>query len=416
MRFFFAGRIDPKWKRHRESISGETMNAIGLMSGTSADGIDAALVEVARESDDLRWTLRAFECVPFPDEVRRGILSLCDANTGRVDAICRMNALLGEYFADAALAVCQKGGMRPEQVDAIGSHGQTIHHVPEPFAMGGKTVRATLQIGDPAVIAERTGITTVADFRARDMAAGGQGAPLVPLVDFLLFRSTGAGRVMLNIGGIANVTALPAGCAASDVFAFDTGPGNMVIDGLMQVLTQGAQGYDAGGRFAAQGRVLDALLDDLMGHPYFAALPPKSTGREVFGREMVARLLDSGEVAHDLVRTATAWTARSIADAIARFVLPVCEISEVVASGGGVENPVLMGDLQQALGSIRLRRVEELGLPSEAKEAVAFAVLAFETLSMRPGNVPRVTGAAHPVVLGSVTPGQRCRFPVDAMG
>lgn len=391
------------------------MNAIGLMSGTSADGIDAALVEIVRAADGVRWTLRAFECMPFPDEVRRDILSLCDADTGRVDVMCRMNALLGEYFADAALSVCRKAGMRPAQVDAIGSHGQTIHHLPEPVEIGGKTVRATLQIGDPAVIAERTGITTVADFRARDMAAGGQGAPLVPLLDFLLFRAEGIGRVMLNIGGIANVTALPAGCAVSDVFAFDTGPGNMVIDGLMQVLTQGAQGYDMGGRFAAQGRILDGLLDDLMAHPYFAISPPKSTGREIFGREMVSRVLNWGGEGRDLVRTATAWTAHSIADALARFVLPVCEISEVVASGGGVENPVLMGDLQQALGSIPLRRVEAFGLPSEAKEAVAFAVLAHETLALRPGNVPRVTGAAHPVVLGTVTPGQRCRFAVDTM-
>lgn len=389
------------------------MKIIGLMSGTSADGVDAALVDIHHDGEGFNWELLAFDFVPFPAPLQRDILNLCDVKTGRVDGICYMNALLGEWFADAALSVCKKAGLSPDLVDAIGSHGQTIHHLPEPVEWGGKRVISTLQIGDPAVIAERTGITTVSDFRARDMAAGGQGAPLVPLLDFLLFRSKHMGRVMLNIGGISNLTVLPAGCGANDVFAFDTGPGNMVIDGLVNLFTQGQQAYDQNGRFAQTGRVLDDLLQNLMQHPYFERPLPKSTGREVFGQMMVHQLMETGHQEVDLICTATAWTAESIGDAIKRFVLPVCNVSELIVSGGGAENPVLMARLKQILNAIVLKRTDELGLPSEAKEAVAFALLASETLLGRPGNIPRVTGATHPVVLGSVTPGCRCRFAVD---
>ncbi len=386
------------------------MKAIGLMSGTSADGVDAALVEIG-ESDGRVFLIGYCE-VPFPASVRQEILSLCES--GRVDAICRMDAALGEWFADAALRVCERAGIGPEEVDVIGSHGQTIHHLPALGQSAGKRVRSTLQIGNPSVIAERTGIATVSDFRARDMAAGGQGAPLVPLVDYLLFRSENAGRVMLNIGGIANVNVLPAGCDISDVFAFDTGPGNMVIDGVMQALTHGKRAYDQNGALAAQGRVCQSLLDDLMAHPFFDLPPPKSTGREDFGDAVVRKILNCGGTPEDLLRTTTQWTVQTIALGLERFVFPRCEIREVIASGGGAYNSTLMALLTRTLGCISLRRLDDLGMASNAKEAIAFAILACQTVQGLPGNVPSVTAASKRVVLGSITPGRRLQIKIDS--
>ena len=388
----------------------EAMKAIGLMSGTSADGVDAALVEF--DQSDGRVSLLGYCEVPFPAPVRREILSLCE--DGRVDAICRMDAALGEWFADAALRVCEQAGVSAKDVDVIGSHGQTIHHLPAPGKSAGKQVRSTLQIGNASIIAERTGIATVSDFRSRDMAAGGQGAPLVPLVDYLLFRSENAGRVMLNIGGIANVNVLPAGCDISDVFAFDTGPGNMVIDGVVQALTNGTSTCDRDGALAAKGRVCKGLLDELMAHPFFDLPPPKSTGREEFGRAVVRKILDWGGNREDLVRTATQWTVESIVRGLERFVLPRCEIRDVIASGGGTKNPVAMALLDRALGRVALRRLDDLGMASEAKEAIAFAILACQTIQSRPGNVPSVTGASKQVVLGAIAPGRHLRIKVDS--
>ena len=292
------------------------MKAIGLMSGTSADGVDAALVEI----DESGLSLLGYVEVPFPEEVRREILSLCE--DGRVDAITRMDAALGEWFAEAALRVCEEANVSAREVDVIGSHGQTIHHLPALAEAAGKKVRSTLQIGNPAVIAERTGITTVSDFRSRDMAVGGQGAPLVPLVDYLLFRSEDVGRAMLNIGGIANVNILPAGCGVSDIFAFDTGPGNMVIDGVVQAITHGKQSFDRDGALADNGQVCEGLLDMLMGHLFLDLEPPKSTGREDFGADVVQKILDWGGEGEDLVRTATQFTVESIVQGLNRFVLP----------------------------------------------------------------------------------------------
>ncbi|MDP6039499.1 MAG: anhydro-N-acetylmuramic acid kinase, partial [Candidatus Latescibacteria bacterium] len=386
------------------------MKAIGLMSGTSADGVDAALVEVMRTSAGLDWSLLSFVEVPFSEGVRREILDLCEG--GRVDAICRMDAALGEWFAEAALRVCDCAGIHPDDVDVIGSHGQTIHHLPDLAKAGGKQVRSTLQIGNAAVIAERTGVTVVSDFRSRDMAAGGQGAPVVPLVDFLLFRSEHLGRVMLNIGGIANANVLPAGCHLDDVFAFDTGPGNMVIDGVVQEVTQGTHMYDCGGQFASKGQVNERLLDALMIHPFFEMVPPKSTGREDFGIEAVRRVLDWGGKTEDLVKTATMWTVESIVIGLKRFVFPRCDVHEVIVSGGGTQNPVLMDLLDDALPNVAVRHLDDMGMASEAKEAIAFAILAHETIQAQPGNVPKVTGASKQVVLGSITPGRRCWIKV----
>ena len=383
------------------------MKAIGLMSGTSADGVDAALVEI----DESGLSLLRYVEVPFPEDVRREILSLCE--DGRVDAICRMDAALGEWFAEAALRVCEEANISTGEVDVIGSHGQTIHHLPALAEAAGKRVRSTLQVGNSSVIAERTGITTVSDFRSRDMAVGGQGAPLVPLVDYLLFRSEHVGRAMLNIGGIANVNILPANCGVSDIFAFDTGPGNMVIDGVVQAITRGKLSFDRDGALAGKGQVCEDLLDVLMAHPFFSMKPPKSTGREDFGTDMVQKILDWGGKREDLVRTATQFTVESIVHGLKRFVLPRCEIHEVIASGGGTKNPVMMDLLDRALGNIAFKRLDDLGMASEAKEAIAFAILAYQTMNGHPGNVPSVTGADKQVVLGSITPGEKvANYPI----
>lgn len=354
----------------------------------------------------LAWQVLGFVEIPFPASVREEILRLCDAQTGRVDHVCAMNVALGEWFAEAAIEVCRVAKVPLIDVDAIGSHGQTIHHLPDAQMVAEKLVRATLQIGDPAVIAERTGITTVSDFRMRDMAVGGQGAPLVPLIDYLLFRSAEKGRVLLNIGGIANITVLPKGCGIEDVFAFDTGPGNMVIDGVVGAVTQGQMTYDTDGVLAQQGTPLQPVIDGLMDLPYFKKQPPKSTGRELFGDAMVQKLVGVSDSAEDLVATATAWTAKSIAGALAHFVTPRCQIDELIVSGGGAKNPILMAFLKEMLPCDVLSS-NDLGMQSEAKEAVAFALLAHETLNGRYGNVSGVTGASRRVVLGSITPGHQ---------
>lgn len=379
---------------------------VGLMSGTSADGVDAALVEVEGAGAGTRARLVAFTCLPYPSALKAEVLALCDAATGRVDQVCRMNALLGEWFAAAARRVVEEAGLRMTDVDLIGSHGQTVHHLPDPVEMHGYAVRATLQVGDPCVIAERTGVVTVGDFRVRDVAAGGQGAPLVPLVDYLLYRSETSGRAMLNVGGIANATILPAGCGPEGVYAFDFGPGNMVIDRLMDRITGGRMAYDRGGETARAGRVDPGLLSEMMRHPFLPAPPPKSTGREAFGAAyadaFLSRAKEAGLSDADAVATATAFTAEAVADGLRRFVRE--PVREVIVSGGGAHNGTLMAFLGARVPGVAVRRVEEVGGSAEGKEALAFAVLANETLAGGPGNVPRVTGASHPAVLGKVVP------------
>lgn len=387
---------------------------IGLMSGTSADGVDAALVEVGRLESGVR--LIGFAGLPYPRELRREILEVSEARSVNVERICRLHVILGEWFARSAFEVCRTAGVAMSGVHLIGSHGQTVHHLPDAYSGFGVTTRSSFQIADPSVIAERTGVTTVADFRARDMAAGGQGAPLVPVVDYLLFRSVSEGRVLLNIGGISNVTVLPAGCCADDVMAFDTGPGNMLMDALAGVITGGRLACDENGLYAASGNVSDSLLAELMRHPFLKEAPPKSTGREAFGATLVRDVLAwrgrlSGE---DLVATATAFTARSIADALTRFVLPVIPVARMAVSGGGARNPVLMEMLRGALPCVDICESDALGVPSKAKEAIAFAVLANATVEGRTGNLPAATGASGSVVLGVVAPGGNCRISIDS--
>lgn len=383
---------------------------IGLMSGTSADGVDAALVRIEPVASSLRTDLAAFLTYPFPPGMREAILAASAPETGSVDLLCRLNVALGEIFADAALAVARQAGIAMTTVDLIGSHGQTIQHLPEPTPFHGYTVRATLQVGEPCIIAERTGVTTVADFRPRDMAAGGEGAPLAPYGHFLLFADPQRTRVVHNIGGISNVTVLPAGGSLADVVAFDTGPGNMLIDGTVARVTQGRETFDRDGLHASHGRVQPRLVDVLLAHPFLQRPPPKSTGREAFGTtfldDVFRRATQLGITASDLIATVTAFSVASMVDAYRRFILPQHPQIESVLCGGGCHNRALLDRLRRELPQVTWRTCESFGVSADALEAVIFAVLAYETVRGRPANVPSATGARRRVILGKVVPGR----------
>ncbi len=378
------------------------LRVIGLMSGTSADGIDAALVDVHAH----RVEVLALASRPYPPTVRSAVLQLATAETLRLDDLCRWNVALGERFAAAALAAIATAGVPHDSVDLIGSHGQTVRHLPRPHRTGGYAVRATLQIAAPAVIAERTRLPVVADFRPRDQAAEGEGAPLVPFADHWLYAHGTRTRAVLNIGGIANVTFLPAGGGLASVLAFDTGPGNMVLDRLMHVLSNGRQRYDRNGALAARGTVCEPLLRELLRHPFLRRRPPKSTGREDFGTACTDALLARGGALGlsdaDVMATAAGWTAGSVAEAFRRFA--PAPVDEVILCGGGARNATLTGMLAERLAPARLTTTEEYGLAIEAKEAVSFAILAAATVRGVPNNVPTATGAKRSVILGSLTP------------
>ena len=375
---------------------------VGLMSGTSADGTDAALCEISGAGETTRARVLAHLTIPFPRPLRERIYALGDADASEV---CEMNVLLGETFAEAVLAVCREARLEPGEVHLVGSHGQTAAHRPRSAGRLG----ATLQIGEAAVIAERTGLPVVSDFRARDMAAGGEGAPLVPLVDHLLFRAPGIRRAIQNIGGIANVTLV--GDAYPEPVAFDTGPGNMALDAVARAASRGAEAYDVDGKRAARGQIDTALLDELHRHPFLAQPPPKSTGRELFGRPFVYPLLDRFAARppsapglsplDDLLATLTRFTAGTIARSY-REHLPAPP-DEIYLCGGGACNPTLVAHLRALCAPIPVRDTGALGIPPKAKEAVAFAVLANETLFGHPGNVPRATGARAGRVLGKIS-------------
>lgn len=369
--------------------------AIGLISGTSMDGIDVALVRHG-EQPGLIPEVMAFATIPFPEQVRVA-LRRCQSE-GRLEALARLNMVLGELFADAALMVMDQAGVSAGDVACIGSHGQTLLHLPEPSDEYGREVRATLQIGEAAVIAARTGITTVADFRPADLALGGQGAPLVPFLDWHLFRSPDRDRVLLNIGGVANVTWLPADCEMGDVVAFDTGPGNVLIDTVAR--RRGLPGgIDRDGDLAATGSVDTAVLAALMADPYYDLRAPKSADAGQF-----VLLLGGHEELSvaDLLATVTEVTARTVADAIARDIEGAAG-AEVLVAGGGVHNRALRGRLDSLLGACKVRPLEEVSaISADAKEAVAFALLGLETLARRPGNVPSATGASRPAILGKI--------------
>ena len=376
------------------------MIGIGLMSGTSADSIDAACVRFAGAPPRLDWELLSFVTLPMTAELRQEIFAAFRPETGTVDKLCQLNFTLGEWFAKASLEAVKAANLTPAQVDFIGSHGQTVWHIPP---NSGEGVASTLQLGNPAVIAERTGITVVSDFRSRDMAAGGQGAPLVPFVDNLLLSHPTLSRAVQNIGGIGNVTWLPAG-GAGEAFGFDTGPGNMLLDRAAEVLTQGQMHCDMDGKMAFAGKIQENFLQKWMSEePYFTRKPPKSTGRELFGVQRCDVYLKemAGHSKEDILATLTAFTARSTAEAYKNF-LPALP-DEVLLCGGGARNPAIAAMLQKELPNSRIGRTEDAGLPGDSKEAVAFAVLGYETMNRRPGNLPAATGAKGPVILGSIT-------------
>jgi anhydro-N-acetylmuramic acid kinase len=378
------------------------------MSGTSADGIDAALVEIEGEGRGTRVKLVQFTCVPHDTVMREAILRLCSLE-GNVPDLCALNFALGAKFAEAARAVTEGAGVSLSKVDAVASHGQTVWHQPEATDAGGVRARGTLQIGEPAVIAARTGCKVVSNFRAADMAMGGQGAPLVPYADWALLTSDEESRAVLNIGGIANVTHLPRSAKLDQVLAFDTGPGNMVIDALVRDFwhTENRM-YDEGGALARRGKVNRRMVESLLEHPYFSQSPPKSTGREMFGWEFVRMVRDMKWGTEmrgvDMVATATAFTVESIAMAFQYELIPRGDVDTIIVGGGGSHNKTLMGMLAERLAPARLTTHDEFGIPSDAKEAMAFALLAYETLHGRPSNVPWATGASRQVVLGCITP------------
>lgn len=383
---------------------------VGLMSGTSVDGIDAALMRVEDVADDAsRWTFEAFESRPFPAERRARILDALGAGTPAT--LTDLHALLGEWFAESTLHLLASAGVEPGEVTVIGSHGQTVWHRPPGAAERG----ATLQLGDAATLAARTGIDVISDFRAADVAAGGEGAPLVPWPDRVLFAVEDRSRVVLNLGGMANLTWIPPRHDEAPLVAFDTGPGNVLLDAAVTLATAGADTFDRAGAGAAKGTVLADLLRELLADPFFSRPPPRSTGRERFGPALVTSVAERmglvpGPAAgwNDLLATFTEFTAVTVADAIATWVRPR-EISEVVVAGGGAHNPVLLERLRSALEARGLAvplttGSASLGLDPDAREAAAFAVLAWAHLEGVPGNLPEVTGALGPRVLGSFTP------------
>lgn len=382
------------------------MLVLGLMSGTSADGIDVALARVNGNPPRLQSEILAHVTIPMNTALRNAVLRIAEGGTCTAGEISQLNFRVGEEFAGAAAAACKKFRVRLADVELIGSHGQTIFHQGYASRFLGQKIASTLQIGEPSVIAARTGIPTVGDFRVADLAAGGQGAPLVPYVDALLLRDEKTGRIALNLGGIGNVTVLPRQSDLDQVMAFDTGPGNMVIDALVAHYTKGRARFDRNAGMARKGRCLPSLLEDLLTDPYLKIVPPKSTGREYYGSEFTNKLLEKARkyraLPQDLVRTATVFTALSVVDALNRFVLPKVEVGQVIVSGGGARNPLIMAQLAAALAPVEVLPLSSLGIPEDAKEAYAFALLAYETWNRRTGNLPSATGARKAVVLGKV--------------
>jgi len=390
----------------------KTMIVAGVMSGTSADGVDVALCRVSAAKDGTpRVKVLGHLAFEYDAKLRAAVLAAMDAKATSAAELARLSWRLGEVYAECVEATALEVGIVPE---LVAMHGQTIYHQAEATKYLGHPVRCTWQIGEASVVAERLGLTVVSDFRPADMAAGGQGAPLVPMLDYCMFRHATKSRLLLNLGGIANVTALPAGGGVEDVLAFDTGPANMVVDACMQKLY--GKRMDVGGGHAAKGRVIQQVMQELMTAKYFSAPPPKSCGREEFGAEFVARFIalceKAGAKKHDVIATATAFTAETVIDAYRRFCWPhlgqkspLAKATELIVAGGGAKNATLMRMLTDGFGQfgIRVLTTETAGLAIDAKEAAAFALLGWLTWHGLPGNVPSATGAVRPVVLGRVT-------------
>jgi anhydro-N-acetylmuramic acid kinase len=373
------------------------------MSGTSADGIDVAVVSIQGRGSYLSFDLLLHDHTEYPKEVRKAVLAAMNASSISVAELSRLNFRLGELYAEAVGRAQKKAGIA--KLDLVGCHGQTIYHQGTATPYLGKKIACTWQTGEGAIVAARLEVPVVSDFRPADMAAGGKGAPLVPLLDYAIFRAKNKGRIVQNIGGIANLTAIPAGAGPDAMIAFDTGPGNMVIDRLMQMLF--SKPYDHAGTVARRGKVLQPALEKALGAAYFKLAPPKTAGREEFGSEYAqAFLRGCGKTAKvDVIATATALTAASMAQALKRFVLRPGKYHDWVVSGGGTQNATLMEMLEQEAVrlDLRLRHSDDFGVPSQAKESVAFALLAYQTWNGQPGNVPSATGAQRAVVLGKIS-------------
>lgn len=378
---------------------------IGMMSGTSADGVDAALCRIHGSGLNTRVELVSFLYVPFEDHVRERILALAGGAEGGSHELLMLSQLLGVLYKDTCLALCEKAGLAPSEIDLVGTHGQTLWHVPVAEDYLGYSLRGTLQMGDPSYINEALGCPVISDFRVRDMAAGGLGAPLVPYSEFLLYRSEEHNVGLQNIGGIGNLTVLPKAGTLTDTFAFDTGPGNMVMDALVSRMTGGKERWDEGGKLAAQGKANQELLHFLMQDPYLKRKAPKTTGREVYGEDYVSALINKAEALGvselDMLTTATRFTAECIRIAADETspIRPDC----LIIGGGGAQNATLMQMILDCLPDVRVMRNEELGFDGDAKEAVAFAILANEYLFGNCGNVTSATNALHPVVLGKMS-------------
>jgi anhydro-N-acetylmuramic acid kinase len=385
----------------------KSMLVLGLMSGTSADGIDVALARISGAPPQLNAKLLGHTSSKFPAALRKEILRVAEQRPITAGELSQLNFRLGEIFAEAARTACRKFRVSPKRIALIGSHGQTIFHQGKPALYLGRLTASTLQIGEPSIIAARTGITTVGDFRPADIALGGQGAPLVPYADYLLYRHQKLGRVSLNLGGIANITVIPASAKPDQILAFDTGPANMLIDALVAHFSHGRQRFDKNARIAQTGRSIPAVLDELMRDPYLKLAPPKSTGREYYGHAYLKKVLALGKKHRakpaDLIRAATIFTALSVVDALNRFVLPKIKTHQLIVSGGGAKNPLLLAQLAAALGIIEIIPSSRFGVPEDAKEAFAFALLAYETFHNRPGNLPSATGAHGPAILGKIS-------------
>lgn len=387
--------------------SNKPMRVLGLMSGTSADGIDAALVRISGSGKTLKTAFEKHFHASLPRRAREAILRLANGAATTTAEISQLNFLLGEEFARVAHEACRRWRIAMRSISLIGSHGQTIYHRGRPTGFLGARIASTLQIGEASVIAARTGVPAVADFRTADMAAGGHGAPLVPFVDYLLYRHERRGRVALNVGGVANLTLIPPAARPENVIAFDTGPGNMIVDALVEHYSHGRSAFDRDAKIGMRGHVILSLLAKMSSHPFLREAPPKTAGREQFGTSYTADILGWAKKRRarpeDVIRTATVFTAVSISDAFRRFVFPRSHISELIVAGGGAQNPLLMAQIAAMLPGITILDSGLFGLPSAAKEAFAFAVLAYELFHGHANNLPSATGARHFAVMGKLS-------------
>jgi anhydro-N-acetylmuramic acid kinase len=376
----------------------------GLMSGTSVDGIDAGLVWIDHSRAKTRYQLIDFLTYPYPEKIRKNILEFSQPSFQNLDEVLRLDFILGECFAEAFLALLKKSRISPKKVDLIGSHGQTIRHLPKEVIRDNHKVKATLQIGEPAVIAAKTGVVTIGDFRVGDVAVGGEGAPLTPLIHFLLFGKKGFPQAVLNIGGIANITFLPSSNRKEEVFAFDTGPGNCLVDQLMRRIFN--KGFDKDGKSALQGKVYSELLYKFKKHNYFKRKPPKSTGKEDFGKNLVEGIINSAEKLNigklDLIATVSKLTPWSVYESYERFIEPIKRIKRLLVAGGGVHNLYFLKRLKELFYPIEVLSTEKMGINPDALESMAFAILADLAISEKFGNLPKVTGANKEQILGKI--------------